>query len=396
LPVANVAWSVAEWQIGPVTTIACQRNRFDLPEGVTYLNCAYMGPLSDAVIEAGRRGLQAKAHPWNIGPSDFFDPVDEVRELFAQIIGADADGVAILPAASYGIAVAARNLAVPEGGHIVCLAEEFPSNVYAWMDLAERSRGEVAFVTRPESLDWTQAVLEAIDERCAVVALPHCHWTDGGLVDLARVADRAREAGAALVIDATQSIGAMPFPLDEVRPDFLVTATYKWLLGPYSSAFMWVAPQHREGTPLEFSWATRAHSDDFPQLVNYTGAYRPGARRYDVGQTANFALTPAINAALRQTLDWTVAGINEYIGALVDRLAAGAESIGLTVAAPALRSRHLVGVHLSGASPDAVASALADSGVHVSVRGQAVRVSPHVYNDESDIDRLIEVLRTTL
>jgi len=355
-----------------------------------------MGPLSERVLEAGRRGLQAKARPWTIGPRDFFDPVDEARELFGRVIGADADGVAVLPSASYGIAAAARNLRVRAGDRIVLLGEEFPSNVYAWMDLADRTGGEVVFVRRPEDLDWTRAVLDAIDERTSVVALPHCHWTDGGLVDLVGVSSRIRDVGARLVVDATQSIGVLPFPIADVRPDFLVTSTYKWLLGPYSSAFMWVAPEHRDGTPIEFSWATRAHSDDFPQLVNYTDAYWPGARRFDVGQTANFALMPAVIEALRQTLDWTVAALNTYIGALTDRLAAGAEAIGLTLAPPHLRSRHLVGVHLRDARPEVVAAALAEAGVHVSVRGRAVRVSPHVYNDDADIDRLIEVLRTSL
>jgi selenocysteine lyase/cysteine desulfurase len=379
-----------------VAVLECQRRGFDIPEGVTYINCAYMGPLSQRVLEAGRRGLQAKAHPWKISPPDFFDPVDEARELFARVIGADADGVAVLPSVSYGIATAARNLAVPAGGRIVMLGEEFPSNVYAWMDLADRTGGQVAFVHRPEDLDWTRAVLDAIDERTSVVALPHCHWTDGGLVDLVRVSARVREAGARLVVDATQSIGALPFPMADVRPDFLVTATYKWLLGPYSSAFMWVAPEHRDGTPIEFSWATRAHSDDFPQLVNYTGAYWPGARRFDVGQTANFALMPAVTEALKQTLEWTVPAINDYTAGLTRRLAEGAEAIGLTLAPPQLRSRHLVGVQLRGARPETVASALADAGVYVSVRGHAVRVSPHVYNDAADVDRLIEVLRTSL
>jgi selenocysteine lyase/cysteine desulfurase len=379
-----------------MTVLECQRRGFDLPGDVTYINCAYMGPLSERVLEAGSRGLHAKAHPWKIGPRDFFDPVDEARELFARVIGADADGVAVLPSASYGIATAARNSSVPAGGRIVLLGEEFPSNVYAWMDLADRTGGEIVFVRRPEDLDWTRAVLEAIDERTCVVALPHCHWTDGGLVDLVGVSARAHEVGARLVVDATQSIGVLPLPIADVRPDFLVTSTYKWLLGPYSSAFMWVAPEHRDGTPIEFSWATRAHSDDFPQLVNYTDAYWPGARRFDVGQTANFALMPAMIEALKQTLEWTVPAINAYVRVLTDRLAAGAASIGLSVAPPHLRSGHLVGVHLRGARPEAVAAALADADVYVSVRGHAVRVSPHVYNDEHDIDRLIEVLRTSL
>jgi selenocysteine lyase/cysteine desulfurase len=355
-----------------------------------------MGPLSASVLEAGRRGLERKARPWTIGPSDFFEPVDEARELFAQVLGADAEGVALIPAASYGIGVAAHNLTVRRGGRIVVLAEEFPSNVYAWRDLAARNGGELVPVRRPPDLDSTNAVLEAIDERVSIVALPHCHWTDGGLIDLVPIGARAREVGAALVIDATQSIGAMPFPLDEVQPDFLVTASYKWLLGPYSSGFMWVAPQHRDGSPLEYSWMTRAHSDDFPQLVHYTDEYRPGARRFDVGETSNFALVPAVAAALRQTLEWGVAEISDYAGTLTDRLARGVEELGLSVAPTPLRARHLVGVHLAGAPVSSIAAAMEQAGVYVSVRGEAMRVSPHVYNDEADIDRLIEVLRTTL
>ena len=376
--------------------LSCQRDRFDLDPDVTYLNCAYMGPLSRAVVEAGRAGLERKARPWTIGPDDFFDQVEEARGLFATLVGADSDGVALLPAVSYGIAVAANNLPVPPGGRIVVLGEEFPSNVYAWIDLAERAGGELVTVGRPADLDWTAAVLEAIDDRVAIAALSHCHWTDGGLIDLARVARRVREVGAALVVDATQSIGAMPFPIDDVQPDFLVTASYKWLLGPYSSGFMWVSPRHREGRPLELSWINRAHSDDFPQLVRYTRELLPGARRYDVGETTNFALVPAVRAALRQSLEWGVADIYEYSGALTDRLAASVAEIGLSLAPPHLRSRHLVGVRLEGGSAEAIDSAMASAGVHVSVRGDAIRVSPHVYNDERDIDRLVEVLGTTL
>lgn len=379
-----------------MTRFECQRRRFDIPEGVAYLNCAYMGPLSRDVLAAGRRGLEAKAHPWTIGAADFFDPVDEARELFARVIEADAGGVAVLPSVSYGIATAARNLHAPAGSTIVCLAEEFPSNVYAWTDLARRCGAELIFAERPDGGDWTAALLDAVDERCAVVTVPHCHWTDGSLVDIVAIGRRAREAGAALVVDATQSVGAMPFPIGDVRPDFLVTATYKWLLGPYSSAFMWVAPQHRDGQPLEFSWMSRAHSDDFPRLVHYTDDYRPGASRYDVGQTSNFALVPAITAALRQTLEWGVGAVNDYAAALTDRLAEAVAGIGLPMASAQSRSRHLVGIGLREASPDAVAAALARAGVYVSVRGSSVRVSPHVYNDESDVDRLVDVLRATL
>jgi selenocysteine lyase/cysteine desulfurase len=377
-------------------TLGCQRDEFDIPPGITYLNCAYMGPLSKKVVRAGREGLERKTHPWAITPPDFFEPVEEVRDLFAQLIGADADGVALLPSVSYGIAIAAQNLRFEQGATVLTLAEEFPSNVYAWRELAARHGGGVEAVARPADGDWTSALLERVDERTAIVAVPNCHWTDGGLVDLARVGRRAREVGAALVIDGTQSIGAMPFDVDAIRPDFVITASYKWLLGPYSSAFMWCAPEHREGRPIEYSWMTRRGSDDFPHLVAYQDAYRAGARRYDVGESSNFALVPAMDAMLRQTLEWGVERIADYMSRLNERAAASAGSLGLGVAPPHLRAGHLIGVRLHGADPQVVAKAMGEANVFVSVRGDAMRVSPHVYNDEADIDRLFEVLSDTI
>lgn len=318
--------------------LRCQRDRFDLPAEITYLNCAYMGPLSRRVLEAGRAGLERKVRPWEITPPDFFEPVDEARELFAQVIEADAEGVALTPSVSYGIAVAAQNIRPSSGGRIVLLAQEFPSNVYAWRALAARSDAEIVTVPRPEDGDWTRALLDRIDDRAAVVSVPNCHWTDGTLVDLVRVGQRAREVEAALVVDGIQSIGAMPIDVAVVKPDFLVTATYKWMLGPYSTGFMWVAPQHREGRPLEYSWITRVNSDDFPHLVDYADAYRRGARRYDVGEVSNFALLPAVIAALRQTLEWGVENIAAYIDRLTDSIATSVGDLGLSVASDHLRA----------------------------------------------------------
>ncbi len=373
--------------------LASQRSIFDIPEDVTYLNAAYMGPLSEAVVAAGREGLERKRRPWTITAPDFFEGVERVRELFAQVIGADADGVALLPAVSYGIAVAAKNLEVGSGGEIVVLEAEFPSNYYAW---AERRGATVVTVPRPDDGDWTGAVLATITDRTDIVAISQVHWTDGGLCDLVPIGERAREVGAALVIDATQSNGAMPFDVATIRPDFVVTAVYKWLLGPYGAAVLWCAPEHREGDPLEYSWITRDQAEDFPTLVDYRAAYRHGARRYDVGQTSNFAMVPAIEAALRQTLGWSIDAIAAYTRTLTDRIAERAAELGLSVAPRAQRGNHLIGVRLGGADPTLVAKAMAEANVHVSVRGDAVRVSPHVYNDESDVDRFAEALRSAL
>jgi selenocysteine lyase/cysteine desulfurase len=235
-------------------------------------------------------------------------------------------------------------------------------------------------------------VLEAIDERTAVAALPALHWTDGALIDLPRVATRLREVGAALVVDATQSLGAMPFPLSAVRPDFLVAAAYKWLLGPYSVGFLYVAPQHQQGRPVEYNWITQVGSQDFTALTNYARepVLQPGARRFDVGETSNFALMPMAIAALDQILEWGVPHIAETIAALTDRLVAGAATLGLQAVPAALRAPHYVGLRFPGGVPSELPHRLAAARVYASIRSRgALRVSPHVYNTEADIDRLI-------
>ncbi len=334
--------------------------------------------------------------PWEITAPDFFEQVEAVRDLFAQVIAADADGVAVLPAVSYGVAVAANNLSMSRGDRVVLLAEQFPSNVYSWHDLASRMEGDVVTVARPVDHDWTRAVLDAIGDRTAIVAVETCHWSDGGLVDLVRVGERAREVGAVLVVDGTQSIGAMPFDVARVQPDFLFAAVYKWLLAPYGAALMWVAPHRRGGRPLELSWITRRDSDRFAGLVDYERELRHGARRYDVGQTSNFAMIAAVVEALRQTLDWDVQEIGAYAAGLASLVATGAGRLGLGVAPGALHAPHMLGIQLGEADPERVAASLADAGVFVSVRGTAIRVSPHVYNDEEDVDRLIGALRGAL
>src|SRR5262245_45522639 len=231
--------------------IPCQRDLFEMPDDIAYLNCAYMGPISRRARAAGERGLARKMQPWRITARDFFTESEETRALFAQLVGADTDGVAIIPSASYGVAVAAANLPVAAGQRILTLEDQFPSNVYAWSDLAARSGAVLMTIPRPADYDWTAAVMTELDERTAVVALPNAHWTDGGLVDLARIGARAREVGAALVVDASQSVGAYPFDVKTIQPDLLISAAYKWLLGPYSLGFLYAAPHRRAGRPLE-------------------------------------------------------------------------------------------------------------------------------------------------
>lgn len=376
--------------------IPCQRDLFDLPEDVAYLNCAYMSPLLRAVVAAGQAAAARKARPWQIAPSDFFQDMERARGLFARLIGAAPACIAIIPAASYGAALAARNLAVAPGQRIVLLAEQFPSHVYAWQELARQRGAQVVRVPRPEQGGWTTALVPAITPETAVVAVPHCHWTDGSLVDLPAVGARCAEVGAALAVDLTQSAGALPFDVSDVRPDFAFAACYKWLLGPYSVGFLYADPKYHGGEPLEHNWIARAGSEDFARLVDYRDDFQPGARRFDVGEAANFALLPMACAALEQLLAWGVPEIAASLRAKTDAIAAAAADVGLVASDAHLRAGHFLGLRRPGGLPQDLLPRLQERGVHVSVRGDSLRVTPHLYNNEADVARLLEALQAIL
>jgi selenocysteine lyase/cysteine desulfurase len=373
--------------------IECQRDLFTIPQDITYLNCATMGPQLRSATAAGLEAVHANSAPWLRTPRDWFSGPERLRALAARLMNADAESVALVPAVSYGIAIAVSNLPVRAGQSIVVLDQQFPANVYAWRELARRTGARVRTVRRAQNAGWTEPLLAAIDRETAVVAVPNCHWADGGWVDLERVAAAARGVGAGLVIDATQSLGAYPLDVSTVRPDFLVAAGYKWLLGPYGLGYLYVAPRwQREGTPLEQSWLARAGSDDFARLTHYNDEFRPGARRFDVGECSQFTTLPIAAAALEQVLSWGVERIQSTLAVLTGLLAAGAERIGATALPATARVGHLIGIRLPS-SPDArLSQALAAARVYVSIRGDYVRVSPYLYNDAADVDRLIAVL----
>ena len=161
-----------------------QRNYFDLPDDVTYLNCAAYSPLMNKVHDAGLKGLDRKYHPWHLDLAETPAEAERARCLFADLIGAGGDDVAIVGSTSYGTEIAARNIRIQSGQKIVILQDQFPSNVYSWRYLAATEGAELSIVPRPEDGDWTTAVLERLNESVAIVALPPCHWSDGSSLNL--------------------------------------------------------------------------------------------------------------------------------------------------------------------------------------------------------------------
>lgn len=372
-----------------------QRGLFDLPANVAYLNCAYMSPLARGVADACRQGLDRKRRPWLVAPADFFAGTETARATFARLLGVPATGsdVAIVPAASYGMAVAAANTPVQAGQRVLCLDAEFPSTILTWRERARAAGAHFALIPRPDDGDWTEAILAAIDDRTAVAALPHCHWIDGVRIDLVRVAAALRQRGAALALDLTQSLGAMPLDLAAVDPDYLVVAGYKWLLAPYSTGFLYVAPRHHGGTPLEQHWFGRIGSENFGGLIDYPDGYQPGARRFDVGEPSNFALLPGVVAAMEMIMGWGIASIADTAGALAADIVRRGRAAGLLAPPDHLRAPHYVGLRAPDGFPPDLADRFARSQVYVSIRGgSTLRVTPHVYNEPWEVDRLFDCL----
>jgi selenocysteine lyase/cysteine desulfurase len=377
-------------------TNASWRSLFDIPRDLTYLNAAQIGPAPLRAVEAGRAAFEGKARPWTRGiAEDFFDLPEALRAAGGRRFSAPVDCVALVPAASYGLAVAARNITLKPGQEIVVLDGQFPSNVYTWRAKAARDGAEVRTVSRRSGQTWTEAVLAAIGPRTGLVACAGVHWIDGGRIDLGAVGAAARTHGAALVLDLTQSLGVMNFEAGAVDPDFAVAACYKWMLGPYATGFLYAAPRHHDGAPLEENWINRAGSEDFSALIHYQDGYQPGARRFDMGERSSHQLVPAALEALTVLDEVGLNAIEAHCAAATAALAEAAAPFGLTDDTPD-RAGHYLSLGLPKDAPGDLAGRLKAHGVHVSQRGPRLRVTPHIYVDDADIERFGAALKSVL
>lgn len=378
-----------------VESLESLRAAFAVPTDVAYFNTASLAPLLHVVRAAGEQALQRRAEPWTITAADWFTDVERLRALIGQLLGDDAEGVALVPATSYGFAVAATNLAARPGTRVLVLAKEYPSGIYTWRRFAARHQAEIVTVERAPGQRWTDAVLGLLDERAAVVSVPNVHWTDGAWLDLPAIAARSHEVGAHLVIDASQSLGVVPLNVRALRPDFVVSVGYKWLLGPVGRSYLWVAPQHRGGIPVEENWISRAGSEDFARLVDYSDDYQPGARRFDQGQRTLFELNPMAITAAEQLLTWGIENIAATLAGITGTILERLNALGLTPTTPE-RGPHLLGLTLPEPARTHILPALAQARCFAAVRGSALRLAPHLHITNTDIDRLTSALASAL
>lgn len=377
-----------------MTQIKSQRHLFDIPYDITYFNCAYYSPQLNAARDKLIAGAMAKSHPWERTAADFFTDAERFRKIAASVFGGDSDGYAVVPSASYGISTAARAIEPQLGKDdtILVLEEGFPSNVLPWKRVAAERGAKISTVPVPADGNWTKAIIDRIDDSVKVVALFTCHWTNGSYINLESIREAIGNRDIIMAIDATQSLGAMPFSMERVQPDFLVSAGYKWLLGPYGFTFLYVSKRFRNSRPLEESWQARENAEDFGSLVNCSDNYMGGSRRFDVGQKGVPTILPGAISSLEQIKAWGVDSVAESLRIINNTIADHLLHLGFQLPDKAQRSPHMFGALIPERYKGNLVAELSRRKIYISQRGNSVRFSPHLHITENDLNRLLETL----
>ena len=380
-----------------------QRALFDIPREICYLNAASWSPLPLATQQAGRVGVARKGQPWLIDSALPGRQYERARGAAARLINANADDVALISSVSYGVAAAAKLLAVPAASRVLVLENDHSSAVLEWTTRAPAEKFTVEIVPRPDDGDWTAAVLAAIERPDAppvgLASLSSVHWSDGGLLDMDRVAAALRAQGAMLLVDATHAVGVMKIDVKRLDPDFLVFPTYKWLLGPYGRAFLYIAKRRQDGVPLEqTSYGRRAISSEHERYyrdLEFVG----GARRFDMGERDHFISLEMASIGMEMMAEWGCEAVAERLRLLTQRLADALRDCGVLrngsvmVSDAARRAPHILSLRFPAGMPRHLIEQLAAERVYVAPRVGRMRISPHVYNDEEDVDRFVATFR---
>lgn len=373
------------------------RAAFDLPRDICYLNAAYMTPQPRAVLEATVAGATRRAQPWTITPPDFFSDVETLRAAFAKQIGCEATHIAVVPSAGYGVACAANNLSTGAGDIILAMSDQFPSNYYSWQRQALVSGAKITVVRKEESQAWADALLDAVaryGERIAVATLEGHHWASAEAVDLDIVVPALRDVGAKVVLDLTQTVGACPVDIRRLAPDFMVAAAYKWQFCPYGVSFLYVDEQYFDGVPIEEAWMSRDGAEDFSRLAEFTDRYQPGARRFDMGEKCSFSNISGAVAALQLIHEWGIETIAGKLNATNERIAEILAAHGFETMPAERRGPHFQSARLPDTDPRELTARLVEYHVFASVRGDHLRVAPHLYTDDEDLERFDAALGT--
>ncbi len=376
--------------------MAAFADRFATFEGVAYLDAANHGPLPLAAVRAGREALALKERPYRIRDDLYRTLTGEVRALYARLFQAREDSVALVTGAGAAVNAVARGLDLGPGDEVLLPQGEFPSNYYPWLWLARRG----VDVVEVEPDDPSGAVSAArladrVGPRTRVVAFAHVGYVHGGRIDPAPVVEAARRVGAITVVDGSQAAGALPFDFGASGVDCYAASAYKFLLGPYGTGVgLFSAPLLDRIGVGDLNWWAVAGSGEFNRLPGADFRLEPGARRFDAHETASFNNLMPLAESLRLILEAGPAAVQAHCRSLADRVLARLPA-GFAPASPVDPERRSHLLCLAAATPQATAAAharLEAAKVQVSLRGDRLRISPHLHATEGDAERLVAAL----
>lgn len=383
-----------------MTMLASQRALFDIPHDVCYLNAAGWSPLPRATQDAARDAVARKGQPWRLDAAFAEAQHQRARTAAATLIGADPLDVALISSVGYGVAIAGKILTIERGARVLVLANDHTSPVLEWIARADAQGFLVDTVAQPVDGNWTAAVMHAITRTgappVALASISSVHWSDGGQIELFQVRDALRRQGGKLLVDATHSVGVIPLDVTSLDPDFLIFPTYKWVLGPYGRAFIYVAKRHQEGVPLEQTSFGRRDVRAENEVYFADTRYLPDARRFDMGERDHFISMEMAAIGMEMMAAWGAPAVSARLAMLTRAMAEGARALGVEALREDVRAPNILSLAIPGAVAADLAHKLAADQVFVAPRLGRLRVSPHVYNDEADVDHFIAALRRAL
>ncbi|MFX0196468.1 MAG: aminotransferase class V-fold PLP-dependent enzyme [Candidatus Hodarchaeota archaeon] len=364
---------------------------------VVYLNASHKGPLPRVAQAAIRQAIQLQSEPWRLKDHMWFEVPDRTRELIAHMIGTSADEIAITTSSSYGINILAQGIQWNPGDTILLIRGNFPSNVYPWMNMASRG-ARVKFVEYNAPGDLvTQEQLEAeIVPGIRVVAIDYPHWTNGYLMDLKTVKAKCEEINAWLVLDCSQCIGSVPMDVSKTPVDAIVASGYKFMLSPYGTGFLYVSMARQEEISITMpTWMGMTNARDFSKLNEYDFSPVRSAARFDVGGHTAFLNMMGMSASLEFLLDVGIERIYHHVLRLFDQLIAELDTSKYRIISDLTPERRSALLRFIPNDPSQLQSTLEhlrQNKIFVSFRDNGFRVTPHIYNNEADINRFLEVL----
>ena len=359
-----------------------------------FLNHASTGPLPQRAVDALNEATALRARPWLFSAEMQFGTLAKGRAACARLIGAHADEIALMVNTTYGLNLAARALPFEPGDVVITSDREYPSNIYPWMEL-EVARGiELVRIPCDGILPDEAAILAALDRpRVRCVVLSWVSFATGYRIDLERIGKACRERGIWFVVDGMQGIGAIDLDVRTSNVDIIACGGQKWLLSPWGTGFVWLRPDLVQSLrPVDVSWMSTVVTDDFRRLTDYDFTYRPNARKFEV-ITLPYQDFVGLNASLDLFLEVGLPAVYAHIERLTDRIvkwALGTSTVRLVT--PADRSKRAGIVAVAPRDPQAASDRLAAAGVTHSLREGAIRLSPHFYNTDKEIDSALALL----